>query len=126
LLPPPLSLLAKKLRRKAPAGSPAFVPYAGPFIAMLMGDALLAEMNIKVDALDHRNFEAARKLVEASGDRYAQKAIGRLARGLKELYGDADVSLQRLSATFRRGDLLEYLWRAEILDFLPDLTNSPD
>ena len=93
---------------------------------MLMGDALLDEMNIKVGALDHRNFEVARKLVELNGDRYAQKAIERLGRGLKELYGDADVSLQRLSATFRRGDLLEYLWRAEILDFLPDLTNSPD
>jgi hypothetical protein len=118
--------MAENIRKRPPAGSPAFVPYAGPFIAMLMGDALLDEMNIKVGALDHRNFEVARKLVELNGDRYAQKAIERLGRGLKELYGDADVSLQRLSATFRRGDLLEYLWRAEILDFLPDLTNSPD
>lgn len=28
---------------------------------------------------------------------------------LKMLYGDSDVSLQQLSATFRRGDLIEKL-----------------
>jgi len=107
--------MAENIRKRPPADAPAFVPYAGAFIAMLMGDALLDEMKINVTQLDHRNFETARALVEANGDAYAAQAITRIADALAMLYGKSDVSLQRLSATFRRGDLLDYLSWSELL-----------
>ena len=100
---------AENLRRRPPAGSPEFLPYAGAFMAMLMGEFLLQDLGIPVERLDHRNFNDARQLVDERAAEYSRRAIETLAVGLKRLYGEQDVSLQRLSATFRRGDLLEYL-----------------
>lgn len=114
--------MAENVRKRPPEGAPTFVPYAGAFIAMIMGDELLAEMGIKVAQLDHRNFEKARDLVHANGDRYIASAILKIQSALKMLYGSGEVSLQRLSATFRRGDLLEYLLLSELIFEMPDLS----
>jgi hypothetical protein len=76
---------------------------------MLMAEILMAELRCKTHELDHRNFQQARSLIESKGDYYAHTAIERIQLALKLLYGDAEVSLQRLAATFRRGDLHEHL-----------------
>jgi hypothetical protein len=104
--------VSENKRRRPPAGSPEFVRYASCFVAMLMGESLLSDMGISsAHGLDHRNFQAARDLIEAKSEAYFQDATNRLAAALSGLYGGAEVSLQRLSATFRRGDLLDYLRR---------------
>ena len=43
------------------------------------------------------------------GDEYFNQAIKTLEAATSKLYGGQQVSLQRLSATFRRGDLFQYL-----------------
>lgn len=105
---------AENLRKRPPAGAPEFLPYAGPFVAMIMGELLLADLGKKTAELDHRNFEAAKKLIEERGEAYATLAVEKLTFALKLLYGNLAVSLQRLSATFRRGDLLEFLEIEEV------------
>lgn len=114
--------MAENIRKRPPADSPAFVPYAGPFIAMLMGENLLNEMNIKASELNHRNFGEARRLVESKGGEFLEKAVSKLKMALSLLYGKKEVSLQQLSATFRRGDLFEYLDLGELLAGFDDLT----
>ncbi len=106
--------VAENLRKRPPEDAPAFLPYAGAFIAMLMGDALLKDMGCKASEIDHRNFDQAKGLVEQHADRYATEAIGKIENALKLLYRDENPSLQRLSATFRRGDLFEYLIVGEL------------
>ncbi|MCU0779776.1 MAG: AIPR family protein [Akkermansiaceae bacterium] len=101
--------MAENYRKRPPQDAPEFARYAGAFLAMLMGDALLSDMAIKVSDLNHRNFETARKLVEQRGADYLIQGIERLEKALNLLYGNKKVSLQQLSATFRRGDLFTYL-----------------
>jgi hypothetical protein len=62
-----------------------------------------------LEKLDHRNFERAKGLIEANGEQYFMQAVSALDTALRRLYGGQTVSLQRLAATFRRGDLLQYL-----------------
>lgn len=100
--------IADGLRRNPPEGSPSFLHYAPPFMAMLMGDCLLREMGIRLAGLNHRNFGQAKSMVEKNGSAYAREAMARLDAALKLLY-NKEPSLQRLAATFRRGDLHEYL-----------------
>jgi len=64
---------------------------------------------VNLDHLDHRNFEQARQLIETKGEEYFVRAVVSIGHALKALYGGQPVSLQRLAATFRRGDLLGYL-----------------
>ena len=101
--------IAENHRKRPKLDAPSFVPYAACFAAMLMGRYLLSDLGISLSQLDHRHFEAAKKLVEDHGERYFERAIGVLAGALVKLNGSEPVSLQRLSATFRRGDLLQFL-----------------
>lgn len=101
--------IAENRRRRPPEGSPDFVRYASCFEAMLMGQYLLAELEVDLTGLDHRNFEQARALIEQKGDRYFESAVTEIGKALKKLYGRQEISLQQLSATFRRGDLTRYL-----------------
>lgn len=104
--------LAENKRRRPPAGAPEFVRYAACFAAMLMGQYLLEDLAIpleRLDQLDHRRFQEATTLVDERGEQYFERATARLQDALKRLYGEQPVSLQRLAATFRRGDLLRYL-----------------
>ncbi|HCJ50273.1 MAG TPA: abortive phage resistance protein [Gallionella sp.] len=97
-------------RRKRPTDSdPAFVRYASCFIAMQMGKHLLSAMNITLANLDHRNFEQAKQLIETQAETYFTQAITDIQTALNGLYGGQEVSLQQLSATFRRGDLIDRL-----------------
>lgn len=101
--------LADNKCKRPPAGAPEFVRYASCFSAMLMGEYLLADLGITLDELDHRRFDDAKALVEQRGEEYFERATTSLQRALERLYGEQPVSLQRLAATFRRGDLLRYL-----------------
>jgi hypothetical protein len=76
---------------------------------MLMGHYLLEDLGVPLSKLDHRKFDAARQLIDAKGDEYFERSVRALEQALRQLYGAQALSLQRLAATFRRGDLLEYL-----------------
>lgn len=107
--------IAENHRRRPGADDPVFVRYASCFIAMQMGRRLLKDLGIKIDALDHRNFQKAKELIEQNGERYFAEAVKEVNLALKELYGDTEkISLQQLSATFRRGDLINRLTNMEI------------
>lgn len=101
--------IAEHKGRRLPLGAPDFLRYASCFAAMLMAESLLADLAIPLEGLDHRRFAEAKALVDARGDEYFERATLRLSEALRSLYGRQDVSLQRLAATFRRGDLLRYL-----------------
>ena len=101
--------IAENKRKRPPANAPELVRYASCFAAMLMGHSLLHELGVPLKQLDHRTFDAAQKLIEAKGDEYFDSAVATLKVAVEQLYGNQTVSLQRLSATFRRGDLFQYL-----------------
>lgn len=101
--------IAENKRKRPPEGMPEFLAYSSCFIAMLMGRSLLKDLGVGLSDLTHQNFEQAKALVESNGEEYFLQAIEAIKAALKSLYGDHPVSLQRLSATFRRGDLIEEL-----------------
>ena len=76
---------------------------------MLMGRYLLADLGIILSQLDHRKFIDAKTTLEKNEDACHTRAVAAVAGALKRLYCDDAVSLQRLAATFRRGDLIELL-----------------
>jgi hypothetical protein len=100
-------------RRKRPENSdPSFVRYGSCFFAMQMGKKLLNVMGeIVLKDLNHRNFSTAKQLIESHGETWLNESITEVAVALKSLYGkDADnISMQQLSATFRRADLIDKL-----------------
>jgi hypothetical protein len=99
---------AENKRRRPPEGSPDFIAYASCFLAMLMGRYLLSDLGITLAELDHRKFAEAKAMLEENEDAYHQRAVEAIHAALARLYADR-VSLQRLAATFRRGDLIELL-----------------
>jgi AIPR protein len=101
--------IAENKRRRPPTGAPEFVRYASGFAAMLMGRHLLSDLGMALEKIDHRSFDSARTLIESKGDEYYDRAVAKLQEALLKLYGDQPISLQRLAATFRRGDLIQYL-----------------
>ena len=100
-------------RRRPPEGSPDFVPYASCFLAMLMGRSLLKDLGISLNQLDHRKFTDAKAKLEQNIGDYFSQAVASVDEAVKRLYCDQAPSLQRLAATFRRGDLLVELARGE-------------
>jgi hypothetical protein len=109
-----LYCIAEKRSRKPYEQDPLFVRYASCFIAMQMGAMLLTDLNLKLDALDHRNFTKAKDLIDKRGDAYFEAACQDIELGLKSLYREEShetggISVQQQSATFRRGDLIKRL-----------------
>ncbi len=98
-------------RRRRPNDSdPMFVRYASCFSAMLMGKYLLEDMLLNdVQKLNHTNFEQAKKLVEEKAEAYFQQSIAQIQTALSQFYKEENISLQQLSATFRRVDLIDKL-----------------
>jgi hypothetical protein len=95
-------------KRYSDDGVLRFIPYATYFLAMLTGEELLEQLNISLENLDHRNFAQVKATFEESRENLYQLAINKLDVALKKMYNDyQNMSLQRLAATFRRGDLLE-------------------
>ena len=100
---------AENRRKRPPENAPDFLPYGSRFIAMLMGRYLLSDLNISVDKLDHRNFLQARELVDSKYLDYILKAEAEIGNALAPLFNGRERTLQRLSATFRRSDLVDML-----------------
>jgi hypothetical protein len=104
-------------RRRQPPGdvsgdvsgdAPRFLPYASHFLAMLIGEELLRRMGIDLRDLTHLRLDQAKSSLGAFGALYEQ-AVATLRIVLRLMEVSEDSSLQKLSATFRRGDLLEAL-----------------
>ena len=100
---------AEKRRKRPRQDAPDFLAYGSRFIAMLMGHYLLTEMGIGLGGLDHRNFQQARELVERESDSYFVRAQVAVGKALTSLFDGRERTLQRLSATFRRADLVDML-----------------
>ena len=100
---------AENHRKRPPDDAPDFLAYGSRFLAMLMGRYLLEDMEITLSRLDHRNFDAARNLVEQRADAYLARAQKSIAEALEPLFRERERTLQRLSATFRRADLVDTL-----------------
>lgn len=101
---------AAENHRKRPAASdPLLVRYGSCFIAMQMGKRLLNEMGVPLKELSHRNFAECKKVITEQSERFFNESVQDVEAALTLLYGEQDISLQQLSATFRRGDLIERL-----------------
>ena len=102
--------IPEAMRRRQSEGYPVFIKYASYFIAMQMGKYMLNDMGIEISRLNHQNFETAKNLVTTNGEYYFMQALTDVGEALDILYGDiSDISYQQLSATFRRGDLIDIL-----------------
>lgn len=102
--------IAENKRKRPGPDAPDFIPYASCFLAMQMGRRLLTDMGLKsVEQLDHRKLPDARQQIEGQGEAYLERAITEVGQALQRLYGPQRTSLQRLSATFRRADLIDEL-----------------
>ncbi len=96
-------------KRPSMANPPIFLPYASHYISMLVGRKLLADKNVQLSDIDHRNFKNIHDHFESKKSEYYQDSINDVTKALTDLYGEREISLQQLSATFRRGDLIEML-----------------
>lgn len=101
--------IAENHRRRPAEADPTLVRYASCFIAMRMGQRLLHELGQSLEALTHHTFDAAKKLVDEKGETYFRASVEDVELALKDLYGQKEVSTLQLSATFRRGDLIQKL-----------------
>ncbi len=102
-------LVENERKRPTQKNPPSFLPYASHYKAMLLGAILMRELGVTLDKLDHRVCEKAEALLEENFPAYQKEAQDNIKEALDKLYGGAEVSLQQLSATFRRGDLLNFL-----------------
>lgn len=101
--------IAENRRKRPESKKPVFVRYASCFIAMQMGHRLLSDMNVPMKNISHQNFYSAQQLIEQSGEDYFNAAVQDIQQALQDLYGEQEISLQQLSPTFRRGDLISKL-----------------
>ncbi len=102
---------AENKRKRPEKDAPQFVRYASCFISMQIGKYLLKDLDCDIGGLTHKNYERSRQLVEIKGNEYFNQAISDVEQALKMLYREEKISLQQLSATFRRSDLIEKLDR---------------
>ena len=106
--------IAENRRKRPEPDDPEFVRYASCFIAMQMGRRLLSAMNLQLKDLNHQKFQDAHQLIEEKGRDFFNTSAQDVTQALRKLYGEQEISLQQLSATFRRGDLIEKLNNLEI------------
>lgn len=100
---------AENRRKRRSEGAPDFLAYGSRFVAMLMGHYLLRDMDIFLGKLDHRNFPQVLELIDKNSELYMRDAEKRISEELEPLFETRERTLQRLSATFRRADLVESL-----------------
>ena len=112
--------IAENRRRRPDKDDPFFVRYGSCFIAMQMGRRLLVDLGVTLSGLDHRNLSESIRLIEEKGTAYYERSVQNVKTALESLYGCGDddilnhISFQQLSATFRRGDLIQILLRMDL------------
>jgi hypothetical protein len=107
--------IAENRRKRPEDADPIFVRYASCFIAMQMGRRLISDLGLAdVNGINHLSFANASDLIAANGNKYYSDSLCDIQQALSDFYGGQNVSLQQLSATFRRGDLIERLCRIEV------------
>jgi hypothetical protein len=107
--------IAENRRKRPEDADPIFVRYASCFIAMQMGRRLISDLGLAdVNGINHLSFTNASDLIAANGNKYYSDSLRDIQQALSDLYGGQNVSLQQLSATFRRGDLIERLCGIEV------------
>ncbi len=107
--------IAENHRRRPSAVDPLLVRYASCFIAMRMGQRLLHDLNKRLEDINHQCFEQAKQLIEERGESYFRAATTDVEVALQALYGDKEISTLQLSATFRRGDLIQKLLELSVV-----------
>ena len=96
-------------RKRPPPNAPDFLAYGSRFVAMLIGKYLLTDLGFELRQLDHRNFPLAKELLDTNAGNYLVRAEERIGKALSKLFNGRERTLQRLSATFRRADLVDML-----------------
>lgn len=87
-----------------------FLPYSAHYVAMRMGVLLLAEKSWSISSITNRTFAEAVQYFEAEKLRLYKQSVDDVEAVLTKFYANrSELSLQQLSATFRRGDLIEPL-----------------
>jgi hypothetical protein len=66
-------------------------------------------MKVQMKDISHQNFQSAQMLIDQNGESYFNASLQDIKQALQDLYGEQEISLQQLSATFRRGDLISRL-----------------
>jgi len=89
------------------------IPFSNYFMSMIIGKLLLSDLGITLNDLTHQKFEEAKVFFDINKDNLFGRANEKLISALTELYPPpndyTNIDKRRLSATFRRGDLLLYL-----------------
>ncbi len=89
------------------------IPYSNYFMSMIVGDLLLSDLSITSNDLTHQRFAEVKTYFETNKDNLFERANEKLITALAVLYPApndyTNIDKRRLSATFRRGDLLLYL-----------------
>src|SRR5690554_3967651 len=106
-------LVENERKRPEQTNPPVFLPYASHYKAMLVGDYLLETEGVALAEVNHRNYQALLDRLNRQFDEFQYRAQDQISEALTALYGKREISLQQLSATFRRGDLMQYLKPAE-------------
>ena len=83
-------------------------------MAMQMGRRLLSAISLELKDITHQRFQDAQWIIEEKGRDFFNASVQDVEQALRKLYGEQEISLQQLSATFRRGDLIEKLQNLEI------------
>ena len=101
--------LVEKRRKSATEESPDYISYASHFLAMMIGKRLVDECRTLVLQITPGRFAELHHTLISKFDSFYTESIEQLSHAIKRCYGNRDVSLQQLSATFRRNDLLEMI-----------------
>lgn len=101
--------IAENHRRRPTEDGPASVRYGSCFIAMEMGRLLLNDVGLTVQEITHKTFPSLFARIELLGESYFITAAENVETALVDFYGGNTISMQQLSATFRRGDLIDRL-----------------
>jgi hypothetical protein len=89
------------------------IPYSNYFMSMVIGNLLLEDLGLAFAQLTHTAFEQVKTYFETHKDDLFGRANEKLINALNRLYPAPNsydtIDKRRLSATFRRGDLMAYL-----------------
>jgi hypothetical protein len=87
------------------------IPYSNYFMAMIIGELLLSDLNISFENLSHKSFSGAKEYFEQNKESLFNRANDKIVTALDKLYpeGYDQIDKRRLSATVRRGDLMIFL-----------------